>query len=105
MVGALHDAIDKEAAEHGNKFVTNDAVKLHVEVKEEELDFDNLVAQFQDIVGQLMGINEIKYQKEITVIVEKHLGAGKKVMDCSSRQVDQIALIVADLTELLEKSK
>ena len=105
LVNALHNAIDKEAAEHGNKYVTDEAIKLHVEVKEDELNFDSLLEEFQSLVGTLMGINEIKYQKEITIIVETHLGAGKKVMDCSSRQVDQIALIVSDLKELVEKSK
>ena len=100
LVSALHDAIDKEAAEHGNKYVTDDSVKLHVEVQEEVLDFDKLQEEFQVIVGDLMNENPTKYQKEITVIVEKHLGTGKKVMDCSSKQVDQIALIIADLKEL-----
>ena len=100
LVNAIHDAIDKEAQEHGNKFVTNDSINLHRDLKEEVLDFDTLQNEFQEIVGELMTKNPIKYQKEITVIVEKYLGVGKKVMDCSSKQSDQIALINAELKEL-----
>lgn len=100
LVNAIHDAIDKEAQEHGNQFVTNDSINLHRDLKEEVLDFDALQNEFQEIVGELMNQNPTKYQKEITVIVEKYLGVGKKVMDCSSKQSDQIALINEELKEL-----
>lgn len=100
LVNAIHDAIDKEAQEHGNQFVTNDSINLHRDLKEEVLDFDALQNEFQEIVGELMNQNPNKYQKEITVIVEKYLGVGKKVMDCSSKQSDQIALINEELREL-----
>ena len=102
LVNAMHDAIDKEAAESGNQFVTNERINLHT-IEEEVLDFDTLQQEFQDIVGELMNKNAAKYQKEITVIVEKYLGIGKKVMDCSSKQSDQISLINSELKELLSK--
>lgn len=105
LVNALHEAIDKEAAEYGNKFVTNETVKLHMETAEEALDFDTLQTEFQTIVGELMTINPTRYQKEITVIVEKYLGMGKKVMDCTSKQVDQISLINDELKTLLTTAK
>lgn len=105
LVNALHEAIDKEAAEYGNKFVTDESVKLHTEIKEEVLDFDALQEDFQTIVGELMTINSSRYQKEITVIVEKYLGMGKKVMDCTSKQVDQIALINDELRTLLASAR
>lgn len=101
LVNAIHEAIDKEAAEHGNKFVTNESSNLYNPEVTEELSFDDLQEEFQTIVGQLMNTNAAKYQKEITVIVEKYLGVGKKVMDCTSKQVDQIALINTELRELL----
>lgn len=100
LVNAIHDAIDKEAQEHGNQFVTDDSINLHRDLREEVLDFDYLQNEFQEIVGELMAKNPEKYQKEITVIVEKYLGIGKKVMDCSSKQSDQIALINIELKEL-----
>ena len=102
LVKAMHNAIDKEAAENGNKFVTNERINLH-NLEEEVLDFDKLQEEFQNIVGELMAKNPDRYQKEITVIVEKYLGIGKKVMDCSSKQVDQIALIVEDLKVFLSE--
>ena len=102
LVNAMHDAIDKEAAENGNKFVTDERINLHT-IEEDILDFDALQQEFQDIVGELMNKNASKYQKEITVIVEKYLGIGKKVMDCSSKQSDQISLINSELKELLSK--
>ena len=105
LVNALHEAIDKEAAEYGNKFVTDETVKLHMETTEEVLDFDALQTEFQSIVGELMTINPTRYQKEITVIVERYLGMGKKVMDCTSKQVDQISLINDELKTLLTTAK
>jgi hypothetical protein len=105
LVNALHEAIDKEAAEYDNKFVTDETVKLHMETKEEALDFDVLQAEFQAIVGDLMNINASRYQKEITMIVEKYLGMGKKVMDCTSKQVDQIALVNDELKVLLASAR
>ena len=106
LVNAIHDAIDKEAVEHDNVYVTDTSVKLYTETSEETLlSFDKELETFQTIVGELMNINGAKYQKEITVIVEKYLGMGKKVMDCTSKQVDQIALINDDLKQLLEEAK
>lgn len=106
LVNAIHDAIDKEAVEHDNVYVTDTSVKLYAEASEETLlSFDKELETFQTIVGELMNINGAKYQKEITVIVEKYLGMGKKVMDCTSKQVDQIALINDDLKQLLEEAK
>jgi len=100
LVKAVHDAIDKEAAEHGNKFVTDKTIQLHVEAKDDLLSFEKLIVEFQDIVGRLMTANQNKYQKEITRIVDAYLGVGKKVSECSSKQVDQIDLIVSDLKDL-----
>ena len=106
LVNAIHDAIDKEAAEHGNVFLTEESVKLHVTQSQETiLSFEAESEEFQTLVGELMNINAAKYQKEVVVIVEKYLGLGKKVMDCTSKQVDQIALINDDLRELLREAK
>lgn len=105
LVNAIRDAIDKEASEHGNQFVTDEVVQLHADLAKSEdvLDFDTLQAEFQSIVGDLMTIDSNKYQKEITVVVEKYLGVGKKVSECTSKQNDQISLINIDLKEMLSK--
>lgn len=103
LVNAIHEAIDKEAAEHGNKYVTNESANLYAQTTETTLSFDDLIAEFQNLAGALMTANADRYQKEITVIVERYLGLGKKVMDCTSNQVDQIALINDELKQLVNQ--
>jgi hypothetical protein len=103
LVNAIHEAIDKEAAEHGNKYVTNESANLYAQTTEVTLSFDDLIAEFQNLAGELMSANADRYQKEITVIVERYLGLGKKVMDCTSNQVDQIALINDELKQLVNQ--
>ena len=100
-MNAIHEAIDKEALEHGNAYVTDESVKLHMTQEVETVDFDKVIEDFQEYAGALMQKDAAKYQKEITVIVEKYLGIGKKVMDCSSKQADQILLINDELKALL----
>ena len=78
LVTAIQEAIDKEAAENNNEFVTDDRLETPVE---QNYDFDDLMKQFGDIVGQLMQKDREKYSPHITRIVEKYLGRGKKVSD------------------------
>lgn len=104
LVNAIQEAIDKEALEHNNIYITDSSVNLYANT-EETLSFDEVSKEFQTIVGELMNIDATKYQKEITVIVEKYLGLGKKVAECTSKQVDQIALINDDLKTMLKKVK
>jgi hypothetical protein len=101
LVNAIHTAIDKEAAENDNQYVTNDRINLH-EGNDYVLDFDALKVEFDEIIAKLMAKDAEKYSKEIVVVVDKYLGVGKKVSDCSSKQVDQIALINEELKEFLK---
>lgn len=98
LVKALHDAIEKEAAEYDNKFVTDEKIEIP---DTPEYDFDALKSKFQDLVGQLMTANQSNSVK-ITAIVEQYLGKGRKVSECTSTQSEQIDLIVKDLEELLD---
>lgn len=104
LVNAIHEAIDKEALEHDNAYITNERVNLYVPA-EDTLSFDTVSEEFQTLVGELMNINPTKYQKEITVVVEKYLGLGKKVAECTSKQIDQIILINDDLRLMLKEAK
>ena len=93
LVDAIARAIDKEAAEHGNKFVTNDKIL----VKEETTyDYDALMSEFQELVGSLMSTGTTNGPK-ITAIVEKYLGKGKKVSDTTPEQAEFVYLIVEDI--------
>lgn len=100
LVNAVREAIDKEAAEHDNKFVTDEKVEIKAEVP--TYDFPALMKEFQEIVGNLITANQSNASK-ITNIVEQYLGKGRKVNDCTAQQSEQIDLIVHDLKELMEK--
>lgn len=96
LVDAIQGAIDKEAAEHDNKYVTNERIAPTVTVS---YDFDALMKEFTELVSELMSENQSNALK-ITSIAEKYLGKGKKVGDCTPEQAEQLDLIVSDLKEL-----
>lgn len=103
LVKAVNEAIDKESSEVGNEYFTDEKQNLYN--KFEELDFDELKANFDAIVKKLMTSNSEKDFSEqiapqINEIVEKYLGKGKKVANCTRGQSEALSLIVDDLTAL-----
>jgi hypothetical protein len=96
LVNAIQGAIDKEAAEHDNKYVTNERIAPTVTIT---YDYDALMKEFGELVSELMMENQSNSIK-ITSIAEKYLGKGRKVGDCTAEQVEQLDLIVTDLREL-----
>ena len=72
----------------------------------EELDFDALVHEFNEIVNkQIAQCNNnekeiMKLSGQISQIVEKNLGKGKKVNECNSNQAEAIKIIIDDLKEV-----
>lgn len=99
LVNAISDAIDKEAAEHDNKFVTDQRENLYVETHISK-DFDELMKEFQEITATLVAKNAAYYAPRITEIVDRHLGKGKKVSDCTRDQAMLIEIIVSELKDL-----
>lgn len=93
LVNALNEAIDKEATETAGQFVTNERIVTPTAVT---YDYDALMAEFQDLVGQLMSKGTTNGPK-ITAIVERYLGKGKKVGDTTPEQAEFVSLIVADI--------
>ena len=93
LVNALNEAIDKEAEENANMFVTSERIVAPVETT---YDYDALMAEFQDLVGKLMSKGTTNGPK-ITTIVERYLGKGKKVGDTTPEQAEFVSLIVADI--------
>lgn len=91
----IFKAIDEEAAEHGNQFVTNERMAT-VEVA--SYDYDTEMAEFQRLVEALMTANQSNAIK-ITAVVEKYLGKGKKVSDCTPDQSEFIHLINTEINE------
>lgn len=95
LTQALNDAINEEAKEHDNQFVTDERIE-NTTVK--TYDFDALVAEFQELVGQIMSKNQSNGVK-ITAITSKYLGKGKKVSEATPEQAELISLINMELRE------
>lgn len=103
LTDAIANAIDMQAKEEGGQYFTEERSNLYLP-KENELDFDKLMNEFQDIINRLIKVAgdkfEEKYSPRITQITEKYLGRGNKVSQCSREQVEALSLIVEDLKEL-----
>ena len=100
LVKALNDAIDEEARHSGHEFITEER---NVEPVGEELNFDKLMQEFGEMVNSIPKEKMEYYAPRITEITDKYLGKGKKVSSATRDQVEQIALIVFDLKDLLIK--
>ena len=98
LVNALNEAIDKEAKEHDNKFVTEEKVINETT----EYNYDELMEEFQNLVGPFMQKNPAHYGPRIVSVVEKYLGKGKKISDTTISQAEFVYLIVTELKEELK---
>ena len=98
LTRALNDAIDKEAAETNNQYVTNER---QADPILKEYDYDALMAEFSDVVGQLMSQTPTTSGPRITQIVDKYLGKGKKVADATRDQAEFIYLILTEIKDEL----
>lgn len=96
LVKAVEDAINKEAAEHDGKFVTDERQTV---ASAPEFDFDALIDEFNTLVGKLMNKNGSYYAPLITDIVDKYLGKGKKVGEATPDQAEFISLILNEMKE------
>lgn len=101
LTKALNDAIDAEAKETNNQFVTDERQNIPI-IK--EYNYDALMAEFQDIAGKLMSEAANTNGPKITQIVERYLGKGKKVSETTPDQAEFIYLIVEEIkTDILNK--
>lgn len=98
LTKALQEAIDKEAAEHNGQFVTDE--KMTFRNTQKEYNYDDMMKKVNEFISALMEKNQSNAVK-ITSIIEKYLGKGKKVGECTPNQCEQLELIIADLGELL----
>ena len=106
LVDAIGDAIDKQAAEDGAQYFTNESNDRYKDTTK-ELDFDALMATFNEIVTNLINSNseeefQTNWQPRLTEVIERHLGKGNKVNNCNRTQVEAISLIVDDLQALIK---
>jgi len=100
LAKALTDAIDKEAIEHGNQYVTEERETAPA-VK--EYNFDELMARFEALVGELMTKDQTYYAPRITQIIEKYLGKGKKIANVTRDQAELVYLVVSEIEDDLVK--
>ena len=98
LVNAIADAIEEEG-KHGADRVTNENQNQKIYGSGEEYNFTQMMEEFQEIVGNLIQKSPNMSEK-ITSIVDKHLGKGKKVGDCTETNAPQLDLILYDLREL-----
>ena len=96
LTEALNKAIDREAAEHNNQFVTNERLQAP-EVK--EYDYDALIKQFGEIVGELLTKDQVHYAPRITQVIEKYLGKGKKMSGVTRDQAELVYLVVTEIQD------
>jgi hypothetical protein len=95
LVNAIKDAIDKEAAETGNQYVTATKSNLFIE-NEVTYDFDAMKAEFDDLVNELMK-KDVQNRSVIVKVVSEYLGTGKKVSECTESDATQLDLILKEL--------
>ena len=95
LVKAVSEAIEKEAAEHDGKYVTDEKEK---DVEKIEYDFDALKEEFSAITGELMN-KDPKVGPRIVAIVDKYLGKGKKVQNLNPGQAELLFLVVTELKD------
>ena len=106
LTDAIAEAIDKQSKEDGQEFFTNQRSNLYLKDETNDLDFDKLMLDFQNIINRLItqagdeDTFQNKYSPKITQITEKYLGRGNKVSQCSRDQVEVLSLIIEELKEL-----
>ena len=96
LTKALNEAIDKEAAETNNQFVTSERAAAPIL---KEYDYDALMDEFQTLVGQLMQVNSASNGAKITQIIQRYLGKGKKVSEATIDQCELISLIITEIKD------
>lgn len=108
LVDAICDAIDRQAAEEGVENFTSERSNLYTASK--ELDFDELMLTFNTTIQNLAVNSEEEtfktyWQPRITQIIEKYLGKGMKVSQCSREQTEALDLIVSEVKELIKTAQ
>ena len=101
LVDAIGEAIDKQMAEDGAENFTDKASNLNT--ADLVVDFDAIMEEFNEITKSYMSEDSSYYGPRIVEVVERHLGKGNKVGDCSRDQASIIDLIVYDLKEIEKK--
>ena len=101
LVKAISDAIDKEAAEHDNKFVTNERKNEYAEHELQMPKFADMKAEAEVLFGSLTQ-KDASNRNKISKIIQEYLGAGKKFSETTEADAEKVWLIIQEL-RLLNK--
>ena len=96
LANALTKAIDAEAEISGGKYVTEERETGSVAMT---YDYEALMNEFKNIVGELMEKDREKYAPYVTQAVEKYLGKGKKISETTLDQAELVYLILNEIKE------
>lgn len=90
LAEALNEAIDKESQATDGKYVTDEKNMANIS---KTYDYDALMEEFNTLVTELMGKDEMYYAPRIKQIIEQYLGKGKKITNATLDQAEFIFLI------------
>lgn len=93
----MEQAIDRLEKEDGAK-VTDAPIEIYNE-QSDVLDFDVV---FENIKKIAIAFTKAEIMDKYTKVVEKHLGRGKTVRECTETQIDILSIILEDLQELVK---
>ena len=99
LVNAIGEAINKEADENGNKYVTDKRQNEYKEHAVEMPPFAEMKAEAEVLFGDLLakdGGNKLKIAK----IINEYLGVGKKFQDTTELDAEKVWLIIQELRVL-----
>lgn len=99
LVEAISSAIDKQALENDGKYVTDEQEQGHID-SSEELNFEEVITEAKGVIGKLIEKDADQYGPKIADIVEKHLGKGNKLSDCTRGQAMLVDVILTELKSL-----
>ena len=114
LVKAIGDAIDKQMEEVGTELFTDERKNIYIDTTL-DLDFDALMKEFSEIIANIPGSTDAAveteegkkfkeyWQPRIVQVIEKYLGKGRKMNDCTRDQVEAVDLIVSELKELVKE--
>lgn len=95
LVKAITDAIDKEAAENSNKYITDSRTNNYKE-NDKRPSFEDMKVECGQIIGTLMDANPANKAK-ISKVISEYLGVGKKFNETVESDADQVWLILQEL--------
>ena len=101
-MAAIHEAIDREAAENDNEYITEE-----LDTSRKRASFDT--RSFEEIKEEVMSLANAIYKADadrlqaITAVSEKHLGKGRKIDATTPEQKGMLELIASDLRDLAKE--